>query len=273
MTHDVLDGHYVYLYRDPKSGKPIYVGYGKRASRAFSHVGGKSHNKDLNDFLRLGRYQIDVVGPFGDKDDALRAETLLVSALNPLCNIHQGKSVWRFRPLGLPPQFADRRDLPAINEAEIKALGRECGGVLCVLLNQKDFSDGRKGYDASRPMANDDLTSRAVAWWQLAARAKDWVSGETRGPSLLLALFGPPAARFVVGAWSIAPWTTWDGKVESGGLISVPIVENKDLDAKKLRGRRLESNSEAFLFGQFRHQQFIIFDGKGVRHGGVVRDA
>lgn len=265
---DAKKGHYVYLYRDRKNNMPVYVGYGARASRAFAHTGGRSHNKSLNDFLASDRYQIDVVGPFGNEEEALRAETLLISAFSPLCNVHKGQSAWRFRALGLPPEFADRRDQDPLTEKSIKEAARDCGGIILVLLNQRDFSDGREGYDPSNPMSDVALTDRASKYWQLAARARKWVSAEEVGPTRLLALFGPPSARFVVGSWDIRPWKTWKPKNPlDGGLIEIPVVAKK-LDAGKFRGTRIERDSDAFHFGQFRHQQFILFDSQGHRHGG-----
>jgi hypothetical protein len=64
--------------------------------------------KPLRSFATKGKVSVEICGPFRSADDALSVETALISAHRPDLNVNPGRTVWRFRPLGVPKKFADR---------------------------------------------------------------------------------------------------------------------------------------------------------------------
>lgn len=105
--------HYVYLYRDDRDCI-LYVGCGGKPERASSHQI-ESHNGELSEFLSKNNYRIEIAGPYGNESSARAVEAALISTLNPKFNISPGSSRLRFRPLGVPTDFAERLTEPKLD--------------------------------------------------------------------------------------------------------------------------------------------------------------
>ncbi len=164
--------HFVYLYRN-KDGSPLYVGYGESPQRAISHIS-KTHNVELEKHLKKGRYNLEIAGPFESRDIALTVETALISAMRTTCNVAQGQNRWRFRPLGVPLDQAERPHEEKLTFAELKekAGKKYLFPVLFVRINDEFFEeDGRPGYDLSNLPPDKDILARIDRWWQLANRS------------------------------------------------------------------------------------------------------
>lgn len=260
-----LSEHYVYLYRDDK-GKPRYVGYGKNPSRAIAHLSG-SHNEALSDFLAKRKHGLEIAGPFGTEAAGRAVETALISALKPDCNLAPGQSQWRFRPFGIPVEFADRMSLPPLTRANFlqPRAGSRSPSVLFVYIARKDFK-GRPGYDPAKPPTAKQILKRMIKCWQIGKYVSQWRENVLQSPTLLVGLSGSPKARIVIGAARVDQ-TRWKHAKPEGGLYEVPIIPSSNLDASKLRCRRIspEANIE---FGSFASQFFVILECDGTTKGG-----
>lgn len=261
--------HFVYLYRD-RDGSPLYVGYGESPKRALSHVS-RTHNPRLEKKLANGEFRLEIAGPFESAEIALAVETALISALRTDCNIAPGHNRWRFRPLGVPSNCAERVQMEELTFDTLKQEAGKAGmfPILFVRINEEDFdSDGRTGYDPSEPPPDMDILSRMDRWWQLERRLDDWIRDPWSGPGLLLGINGPPGAQIIIGAVFVARilWTI--AETTEGGLLQIPTCGPADLDALGLRGRRV-SRSLGLRFGTFRQQQFILLKENGSREGGA----
>lgn len=180
--------HFVYMYKDAK-GACLYVGYGATLSRPESHVAG-SHCKELSDYISKAedKYFVQVAGPFGQESVARAVETALISALAPKFNTALGHRQHRFRPYGIPPQFADRlSEPPMVAERFLSVQGTERTGVLFVSIAEGDFSDGRAAYDPTNPPTDLEVLARIDRWWQLEGRyLPSWVANPNNSPGLLV---------------------------------------------------------------------------------------
>ena len=145
--------HYVYLYRE-KNGKPCYVGYGKSVVRPSEHLV-KSHDADLGEFLKENQFTLEIAGPFGDEDRARAVETALISVLSPKFNRAPGQTRWRFRPLGVPAEWAERLTQPPLTAAEL-----DSRPTMLVRIGNQNFEDGRDGYDPAAPLPDCELLER-----------------------------------------------------------------------------------------------------------------
>ena len=98
--------HFVYIYRDA-SGKACYIGYGQSNAEAFENMA-QTHNKRLRELVNSKTLTLEIAGPFDSQATALAVETALLSAIVPGAISARGQTIHRFRPLGVPPQFAQR---------------------------------------------------------------------------------------------------------------------------------------------------------------------
>jgi hypothetical protein len=261
------EGHYVYLYRNPK-GKALYVGYGANHRRATIHSS-RSHNKTLESFLRKNKYTVDIAGPFLSKTTGCAVETALISVLRPEFNVHPGSTECRFRPLGLPNDFADRVLLPALSRRDVfRHIGRSesVTSVLLVYVGDKEFEDGRKPYNPANPPKEDEILERMDRWWQIGRHIEHWRKNASESPAVLIGLSGPPKDRFIIGAIKIYQ-VKWDSVDKDGGLYSIPTTEPNDLDAFGLRGRKISPEAN-LKFGGWTSQFFIILKRNGRVIGG-----
>jgi len=234
------DEHYVYLYRDYR-GRARYVGYGRQSERARSHLGG-SHNEGLNAFLADREYRLEIAGPFGDAETGLAVETALISALQPEFNIDPGASRWRFRPLGVPLQFAERQVASELTLDDVlEAQGNARMPVIFVIVSGIDFPDSRVGYDPASPPSDDQIRARVEAWWQLQRFVPEWGAQPESSPGLLVGVNGSPGGQTIIASLRIDRGGWADAQADSGGLLRIPLLDPADLDAFSLRGRRIEA--------------------------------
>jgi len=263
---EVAEEHYVYIYRD-RQDRIQYVGYGRYTDRPSVHLVG-SHNRGLDEFLAARQYRLEIAGPFGDAATGLAVETALISALRPECNVAEGESRWRFRPLGVPLAYSERLLQPELLvEDFLTAQVEGPAPVLFVIVTSADFKDdGRVGYDPADPPSDDDVRARVERWWQLQRFVPEWSADPECSPGLLVGVFGSPGRQLVIASLLIdrSGWTT--AEVESGGLLRVPLKEPADLDAFSLRGRRIAA-AAGLRFGGIPAQFFIRVgvDGRVLR--------
>jgi hypothetical protein len=99
-------GYYVYLYSDPRNGKPFYVGKGQR-SRVLAHLSAEAESQKvamLAELALAGREPtIDILAhALKDEETALRVEAAVIDALglDHLTNEVRG---WRSIQLGRMP--------------------------------------------------------------------------------------------------------------------------------------------------------------------------
>ncbi len=261
----VAHGHYVYLYRDTK-GKVRYVGYGVATGRPTSHLQG-SHNDKLNAFLAAESYHLEISGPFGSEEVGRAVETALISALQPDLNSDPGPWQWRFRPLGVPVEYAERLTMePLTGSILLKSQGASPLPVLCVPLTNEVLSDGRVGYDPAQPPSDAEILSRVEKWWQLGAVMKHWHNHPDRAPGTLLGIHGRPKAQVVVASLRIDP-LAWRDPERSGAHYSIKTAGPSGLDAFSLRGRRVGASAN-IRFGSFPTQFIVIIERDGVAYGG-----
>ena len=81
--------YFAYIYRDPKTLKVRYAGYGTRPGRAFS-VG---HNEKVAKVVEDGEgFEILIAGPYRDEEEARNVEAALVSASSLDLNLIQQRT-------------------------------------------------------------------------------------------------------------------------------------------------------------------------------------
>jgi len=258
--------HYVYLYIDA-CARVRYVGYGGKPKRASSYQAGGSHNDKLNSFLSKGPYRIEIAGPYGSESCGRAVETALISALKPKFNIDPGQSRLRFRPLGVPIEFAERLTDPELHLSDfLAAQGSVPTPVLFVIITDIDF-EGRVGYNPARPPTDEQIRQRVDRWWQLKRFMPKWKSKPEVSPGLLIGVFGSPGRQIVIAALRIDR-SNWDNaEIFRGGKIRIPLVDPLDLDAFALRGRRIVKNA-GLRFGGISAQFFRLLGVDGAIVGG-----
>ena len=241
--------HFVYIYRD-QSNKARYVGYGENSQRALSHMT-DTHNVALETLLANESLKLEIAGPFANKETALAVETALISALMPDANIARGETTHRFRPIGVPLQYAERIALPPLSREELLNIlqGQKSPNFLCVLVQNIDFEreDGtiRRGYEPSNPPSDCEILERVKRWWQLRLKLEIWCENADESPAILLGIHGKPGAQFIIASL-FTDRKNWQNAVAKPGNSSrfeVPVLETPALDALKLRGRRIASET------------------------------
>jgi hypothetical protein len=246
---------FVYLYRD-EQGRARYVGYGREAARASSHLL-ESHNARLNQFLEARKYKLEIAGPFESERMGRAVETALISALKPDLNIDPGQSRWRFRPFGIPLHYAERLAERELDRRDFLACqGANPHDVLFVIISNQDFDDSREGYNPERPLSDTKVKARMERWWQLGRHVLQWAQAPEQSPGLLVGISGSPGQQLVIGSVLIDRAAWHHVSREKGGLISIPLGEPFDLDAFSLRGRRV-ARSAGIRFGSFTSQQYV----------------
>lgn len=268
MTERIPAAHYVYLYRDER-GRPRYVGYGERPTRATAHLIA-SHNQGLAEFVTSDKFTIEVAGPFATEEIGRTVETVLISALEPDLNIVQGSSVARFRPLGVPVEFAPRLSLAALQREDFLRLqGDTPMPVLFVSVGQRDFGDGRVGYDPANPPSDDQVLERVEKWWQLQKFMPEWSAVPAGSPGLLIGVYGKPGAQMVIASLTIdrSAWNRAELFERGEGKISVPTLPTRNLDAFELRGRKIHREA-GIAFEGVAAGFFIVLGVDGGSSGG-----
>lgn len=247
--------HCVYLYRDPKSQKIVYVGRGATPGRAVQHTGG-SHNLALRAIIDEGGYSVELAGPYDTAEAAVAVEAALISALRmptaqaALTNAAQGDGP-RFRPFGVPADYADRLLLPPLTVARIGVI---TGGALIVRNSfGGDLAPGRPRLDPLHPQ-DDVIAENLWRYWLLARLVPGWVSDPSTCPKVILSAAGPIRHRFVPGSSFIDT-----ARIGTGDPKEVPLVQPLDLDACNLRGRML--SDVKFDLGRQSHFMWVTADG------------
>lgn len=261
--------HYVYLYRNG-AGKALYAGYGKSLMRPLSHVAA-SHCRALQDYVRNSnnRFSVTVAGPFESELTARAVETAVISALSPQFNIAGGHKAHRFRPFGVPEQYVERLAQPPLERRDFISIQRAPGSVLFVRISERQFDDGRIAYDPSAPPDDVHVLERVDRWWQLEGCLASWASTPTRSPRLLIGVYGPPGRQIIIASVRIDR-SAW-GRVEhfpSGeGKVKIPTAGPDNLDAFRLRGRRIATGQ--VRFGRVPSQFFALLQTNGRVRGGA----
>lgn len=237
--------HFVYLYRD-QAGKPRYVGYGENSRRALSHLA-QTHNLALETLLQNQNLKLEIAGPFDSRETAMAVEAALISALQPDANIAPGHANHRFRPIGVPLQFAERFAQEPLSRDDLRNRLKiyDSPRFLCVLIQNVDFDDGeggiRRGYDPANPPSDPEIQERVQRWWPLGRKFEAWADNPQQSPAILLAVHGKPGAQFIIAS-VLTNRQNWHLRVtspEDGSRLEVPILHTPDLDAGELRGRRI----------------------------------
>jgi len=261
--------YFVYVYRD-LNGNPVYFGQGIGSERPGAHIAG-SHNEAFKAWLKANPdgYRVEVLGPLDTQTVANAVETALISACKPSAklartffNDSQGVSRFRFRPWGVPSQYAERLTSP-LTVDELRSIAASAGPIMFVRITQQEFDEGegRVGYDPANPSTDVQLVNRAEAWWQVAKRAGEWAAAPLRSPALLIPVSGAPRRQQVIASMTIDR-SGWGGaEVKSPGLLKIP-VHRDNLDARELRGRPIHPGLE-LKFGTFKQEQFKLFDAQG----------
>ncbi len=238
--------HFVYLYRD-QTGKARYVGYGENSRRALSHLA-QTHNPALETLLQNENLKLEIAGPFDSQETAMAVETALISALKPDANIAPGQHNHRFRPIGVPTQFVERFGLEPLSRNDL--LDRlkiyNSPTFLCVLIQNVDFDNGeggiRRGYEPANPPSDDEILERVKRWWQIRRKLEEWEAKPPQSPAILLAVHGKPGAQFIIAS-VLTDRQNWQLRIassENESRFEVPTLPTPNLDAGKLRGRRID---------------------------------
>jgi hypothetical protein len=260
--------YYVYLYRDDH-GRPQYVGYGKRPNRATVHWS-KSHNRKLAVFVKKKAFSLEIAGPFVSEPVARVIETTLISALDPGFNGCKGPHTDRFRPIGVPKEYAKRPIEKPIRCIDfLDAQGKKPSPVLFVHINDEKFDDGRIGYDLAKPPSDIKLLERVKESWQLSGHLGCWREKPSNGPGLLIGIYGSPGSQLVIASIKIDQLKWTETVIEKYGLCTVP-VENSikpNLDAFGLRGRRVDPKA-GIAFNSIRAGAFMVLKRNCTLTGG-----
>jgi hypothetical protein len=230
----------------------------------------RSHNPRLVDFVLEQKFTVEVAGPFESRSNGLLVETALISALKPDFNVVQGQARFRFRPLGVPINFARRLSMPALQRNEFLSLqGDAPMPVLFVTVGDRDFGDGRAGYNLAMPPTDDQILERVREWWQLSRLVPDWVDNFENSPGLLIGINGRPGAQIVIASLRINRKAWGDAKrcPENKSKIRVPTLQTPMLDAFNLRGRRVDRNA-GLAFEGIPAGFFIVLRRSGRLSGG-----
>jgi hypothetical protein len=239
--------YWVYLHRD-EGDQITYVGKGTGQRLLRSQPGHKGTRW--------------VSGPYPNPDDALAVEAALISALSPQCGWHRkpghgkvkaklnnkihsrGK---RFAPLAVANHRASRYPKRVLTPTD---LSLKAGGVvLVVLLTTAKLRDGRAVPDVIKGTAPDALAERAHKWWNLRTLLERC---ELRGkyPVALIAAFGAPESRLIVGSWrtrsGAKAWQSVDDPNREVPLQDVYRDDSMGIVGRRLHGLRFGQGSNAF---------------------------
>ena len=211
----------------------------------------------------------DRAGPFESEALGRAVETTLISALNPSFNENKGPFQFRFRPLGVPTEYARRLSEQLLQKEDfISAQGVSPSSVIFVKVGNKDFGDGRTGYDPAQPPSDNQILIRTDRWWQLSGYLQEWESKPTESPGLLIGVNGKPGAQIVIASLLINKNGWGNVKNIGQGKTTVPTLETPNLDAFNLRGRRIDK-AASIAFGGISAAFFMILKPSGELIGGI----
>jgi len=251
------DLFYVYLYRDNKSGAVKYIGRGAKITRASVHQL-KSHNKDLESWLRKASFKLEIAGPFDSEDMSKAVEAALISSHSPTFNKRQESSKFVFRPVGVPEKYIARLQKNKLTREDL--FKGKTNKILLVRITEQDFED-RVGYNQVSPPDDEAIVDRVQRYWQLGGEKflEKWVVDKDESPTLLLGISGSPGSQIIIASLEIDTKQWSNVTVLKNNLISVPVASNTRLDKYGLRGYRLDKTAD-ISFGSFKSKQFIIIE-------------
>ena len=237
--------HFVYIYRDA-SGKACYIGYGESSARAFERMA-QTHNKRLRELVNSRSLTLEIAGPFESEATAFAVESALISAIVPGAESARGQTIHRFRPLGVPPQFAERFEMAPLSRDDLVEILDEVNSpsFLCVHVDNIDFEDEngviRRGYEPSNPPSDEEIANRIKRWWLLETKLGDWRRNPMQSPAILLGIHGDMDNQFVLAAIATdrENWNTAARFSEDETRYEVPVKLTLGLDVAALRGRRI----------------------------------
>lgn len=101
-------------------------------------------------------------------------------------------------------------------------------------------------------------------WWQQGKLIPAWTKAPEQSPGLLVGVFGSPGRQTVIASLQIdqSGWATAERRPGNQGRVRVPLVNEDELDAFSLRGRRI-SPAAGLKFGRFAIESFAILDSSG----------
>lgn len=251
--------HYVYLYQTPQ-GRVVYVGYGRRTSRAMAHP--QSGHPTFRRWLSRNTHEVRIAGAYRDAREAKAVEAALISALDPEFNRAPGHGP-RFIPLGVPLALARRAQLRPLTLPEI---GRRSRGALLVYLAPGDLlPDGRRKFDPAHP-SDDEAVRNTERWWQIGRLQERWADEPGDTPNTIIGVHGRIRHRFIVASLKVDKKSLGHPDLRSPrnpGRWRVPLADREEPDHAQLRGRRVEG----VMFGRLAHQLHIWVDRAGIiRH-------
>ena len=237
--------HFVYIYRDA-SGKACYIGYGQSSEQAFENMA-ETYNKRLRELTNSKSLTLEIAGPYDSQATALAVESALLSAIMPGTNSAGGQTIYRFRPVGVPPQYAERVAMAPLGRDDLIAIldAENSPSFLCVHVTDIDFvgADGiaRRGCDPSHPPTDDEIVNRVKRFWLLETKLADWRRHPMQSPAILLGIHGDLDNQFVFAALATDRdnWDTAARDVEDETRYEVPVKPAIGLDVAALRGRRI----------------------------------
>ncbi|MGA2557676.1 MAG: hypothetical protein ABSG04_15515, partial [Verrucomicrobiota bacterium] len=151
----------------------------------------------------------------------------------------------------------------------ISAQGNAPMPVLFVTVGDKDFGDGREGYNLANPPADNQVLERVEKWWQLSGFLSDWIKTPGEGPGILIGINGSPGRQIVIASILIdrAAWKNSEDCPDGGGKIRVPTIAAPKLDAFGLRARRVDK-AAGLAFEGIPAGFFIVLKTDGTLIGG-----
>ena len=239
------DKHFCYLYREPKTQKILYVGYGTDPQRA--HTAG--HNAEVEALGKDGvGIEIWIAGPYESERAARNVEAALVSAIGPELNRIEQPGI-KFRPLGMPVHLFERRGLPIL---DVHKVGQFAGGAIVVYCNfDSELKSGKPKLTLTN-FSDDVVFDNIQDHWWVKNFIPGWVEQPETSPKTLVAVQGPKNDRVIVGSaridvngWGSTPAAEWDPRVHR-----IPLHRESGLDNHELRGRRINVtfNSSAWNY-------------------------
>ena len=237
--------HSIYIFRDD-SGRACYVGYGQSSDEALANMAA-THLKTVRELLKSQSLTLEIAGPFESKETALAVETALIAALAPIASSARGQSVHRFRPLGVPPQFAARVAMAPLGRDDLIEILDKANSpsFLCVFLDSLNFEDEngqiRRGFEPLNPPSDEEVLQRLQGWWRLQFQLETWRRNPMQSPAILLGVHGKPEHQFIVAS-ALIDRDSWEGARRSAAdedCYEVPVKPAPNLDAAQLRGRRI----------------------------------
>lgn len=122
----------------------------------------------------------------------------------------------------------------------------------------------------SRPPPPDQAVhDRMRQWWYVGRYVPGWVADPNSGPGLLVAVTGSWKHRLIAGCVEVARdgWATAVRNEDAPSQLSLPTLATPDLDACKLRGRRVAVEAE-LKFNTITSEMFLLLNRDGSVIGG-----